>query len=212
MNGTGGRSSTIVRGCWSGAADDGRALLDGWRREMPPVVDGWGEQRFEDLAALTADPVEPAARLVTGGWLATRTGHAIPPAVGATLAAATFAGGRLARAALLRGAPRRRRRRHQPAAGSSSSMGNRDHAFLLHLVGVADGRHDAAAIARHQDATRAALGAELSARSYLNVLDGAARAGAAATCIDATDLEAIAAVAAAVDPDRRPPVRRRPHL
>ena len=47
---------------------------------------------------------------------------------------------------------------------SSSSMGNRDHAFLLHLVGVADGRHDVAAIARHQDATRAALGAELSAR------------------------------------------------
>ena len=168
---------------------------------MPPVVDGWGEQRFEDLAALTADPVEPAARFVTGGWLATPPGHAIPPAVGATLAAATFGAD---------GSPVLRYCEVRHAGGavatspqrSSSSMGNRDHPFLLHLVGVADGRHDVAVIARHQDATRAALGAELSARGYLNVLDGAARAGAAASCIDAKDLEAIADVAAAVDPDR----------
>ena len=121
--------------------------------------------------------------------------------MGATLAAATFAadGPPVLRYCEVRHAggavatsPRR----------SSSSMGNRDHAFLLHLVGVADGRHDVAAIARHQDATRAALGAELSARGYLNVLDGAARAGAAAACIDADDLAAIADVAAAVDPGR----------
>jgi hypothetical protein len=81
-------------------------------------------------------------------------------------------------------------------------MGNRDRAFLLHLVGVADGHHDATSIARHQDATRAALGAELTVSSYLNVLDGAARAGAAATCIDAADLEAIAALSTTVDPER----------
>ena len=48
----------------------------------------------------------------------------------------------------------------------------------------------------------AALGPELTASSYLNVLDGAARAGAAATCIDAADLAAIAAVGATVDPER----------
>ena len=80
-------------------------------------------------------------------------------------------------------------------------MGNRDHTFLLHLVGVADRQHDAGSIARHQEATKAALGAELSDRSYLNVLAGPARAGAAASCIDPGDRVAIAAVAAAVDPE-----------
>jgi len=167
---------------------------------MPPVVDGWTEQRFEDLAALTADPVEPATRLVTGGWLATATGHAIPTAVGATLAAATFAGD---------GPPLLRYCEVRHAGGAvatsprraSSSMGNRDGAFLLHLVGVADRHHDEAAIAAHQAATRSALGGELSARGYLNVLDGAARADAAAACIDADDLAAIAHVAAEVDPE-----------
>ncbi len=200
MNGPGGRSSTIVRGCWSGPVADGRRLLDTWRGAMPPVVDGWGEQRFCDLAALSADPAEPASRHVTGGWLATPTGHAIPTTVGATLAAATFdvdgptvlryceirhAGGAVATS------PTR----------AGSSMGNRDGAFLLHLVGVADEHHDGDSIDRHQAATLTALGCELSNRTYLNVLDGQARADAAATSIDTDDLTAIAGVAATVDPD-----------
>jgi FAD/FMN-containing dehydrogenase len=200
VNTPAGRCSTLVRGCWSGPVSEGRALLDAWRRTMPPVVDGWSEQRFGDLAALTADPVEPVTRLVNGGWLATGTGRAIPTAVGATLAAATFGD---------EGPARLRYCEVRHAGGAvatstrraTSSMGNRDGAFLLHLVGVADGHHDAAAIARHQAATRLALGAELSARSYLNVLDGAARAGAAAACIDADDLAAIAALAGELDPE-----------
>jgi FAD/FMN-containing dehydrogenase len=197
----GGRTATIVRGCWSGPLAEGRAVLDGWRRAMPPVVDGWGEQRFEDLAALSADPVDPVTRLVTGGWLATTAGHRIAAAAGATLAAATFGctGEPLLRYCEVRhagGAVATSARR------ASSTMGNRDHTFLLHLVGVADGHHDAASIARHQEATKAALGSELSDRSYLNVLDGPARAGAARSCIDADDVAAIAAVAAEVDPQR----------
>jgi hypothetical protein len=70
----------------------------------------------------------------------------------------------------------------------------------VHLVGVVDDRHDAATIRRHLDATKAALGVHLSPRTYLNVLDGAARAGAAVTSIDADDLAAIRALRAAIDP------------
>jgi FAD/FMN-containing dehydrogenase len=200
MNGPGGRAATVVRGCWSGPVEAGRALLDEWRRLRPPVVDGWGEQRFGDLAALSADPTEPAARLVTGGWLATAAGACIERGVGRTLAAATFgvdappvlsycevrhAGGAVSTSAKRAG----------------SSMGNRDGAFLLHLVGVVDDHHDASAIARHLASTKAALGPHLSDRTYLNVLDGPARAAAARTSIDPDDLAAIAAVAAEVDPD-----------
>lgn len=201
MNGPGGRASAIVRGCWSGSIDAGRALLDEWRRMRPPVVDGWGEQRFGDLAALSADPIEPAARLVTGGWLATAAGEGIERVVGRTLAAATFGAD---------GPPPLRYCEVRHAGGavatsakrSGSSMGNRDGAFLLHLVGVVDDHHDAAAIARHLTATKAALGGHLSERTYLNVLDGPTRAASAPTSIDADDLASIAEVAAEVDPDR----------
>jgi hypothetical protein len=80
-------------------------------------------------------------------------------------------------------------------------MGNRDGAFLLHLVGVVDERHDAAAVTAHLDATKDALGHHMSPRTYLNVLDGPARAGAASTAIDADDRAAIARVRAEMDGD-----------
>ena len=79
-------------------------------------------------------------------------------------------------------------------------MGNRDGAFLLHLVGVVDDRHDATTIRRHLDAAKVALGTHLSTRTYLNVLDGAARADAAVTSIEPDDLVAIRATRTAVDP------------
>jgi hypothetical protein len=199
VNGPGTRRATIVRGCWSGAVADGRALLERWRQVMPPLVDGWGEQRFGDLAGLTADPTEPATRLVTGGWLATPTGDAIAPAVGAALAAATFTEGppplRYCEIRHAGGAVATSARR------TTSSMGNRDLAFLLHVVGVADAHHDAATIGRHLARTRQALGDDLSSRSYLNVLDGPARADGATACLDPDDRAAIAELAGHVDPD-----------
>ena len=195
-NGLGGRAAAIVRGCWSGPVDAGRALLDDWRRAMPPVVDGWHEQPLGDLAALSADPIEPAPRLVTGGWLTTPAGHAIPAPVGDTLAAAVF-GCSMLRYCEIRHAGGAIATSAQRAA---SAMGNRDRTFLLHLVGVADDHHDERAIGRHLAATTAALGDQLSADSYLNVLDGPARADAAAACIDADDLAAIGELAAVIDP------------
>ncbi len=134
--------------------------------------------------------------------MATAPGDAIPAHVGATLAAAAFADDgtspvlryaevRHAGGAVATGAGR-----------AGSSMGNRDGAFLVHLVGVVDARHDAAVLARHLRATMEDLGPALSARTYLNALDGPARAAAAATSIDAADRAAIAGVQAALDPDR----------
>lgn len=199
LNGPGGRSSTIVRACWSGPVDAGRTVLDAWRQQMPPLVDGWGEQRLGDLVAASAESVEPSMRVVTGGWLATATGGAIAAEVGATLAASAFpptgppmlqlceirhAGG-----AVATGAQR-----------AESSMGNRDAAFLVVLVGVTGTDHDAATVVAHQAACTAALGDHLSGRTYLDALHGTARATAATTSIDAADLDAIVAVRAALDP------------
>lgn len=161
LNGPGGRSSTIVRGCWSGPVEAGRAVLDDWRNEMPPVVDGWGEQRLSDLAPAGADSAAPCAGIVSGGWLATPTGHAIAAEVGAVLAAAAFPAD---------GPPVLRSCEVRHAGGAvatgpqrmDSSMANRDAAFLVVLVGEVDGHHDVGTIAAHQAACVDALGEHLS--------------------------------------------------
>jgi hypothetical protein len=202
MNGLRGRATTVVRGCWCGDPDEGRRLLDAWRRAHPPLVDGWDVVPLADLASLSNDPTAPTWRLITGGWLAIAPGATIPHEVGAVLAAATFgAPGDGATPPVLRycevrqggGAISR-----SPHRGDTS-MGNRDGAFLLHLVGVADEHHGPDEIARHLDATRASLGSHLSPRSYLNVLDGPARAAAAHAAIDSDDLARIVRVRTAVD-------------
>ncbi len=41
--------TVIVRGCWSGDLDAGRALIDGWREVMPPEIDEWAEMPFADV-------------------------------------------------------------------------------------------------------------------------------------------------------------------
>lgn len=203
MNGPHGRAATVLRGCWCGDLDEGRRLLDSWRRAHPPLVDGWDVVSLADLVSLSNDPTAPTWRLITGGWLATAPGATIPREVGATLAAATFPPGAGVPPPVLRycevrhgggeiaNGPRR----------AETSMGNRDGAFLLHLVGIVDEHHGADEIERHLAATRDALGPHLSRRTYLNVLDGPARARAASDALDRDDLARIVRTRAAVDRD-----------
>jgi FAD binding domain len=193
-------AAVLVRGCWCGDLATGRRLLDTWRAMVPPAADTWRRLPFADIASVSDHPLEPTPAAITGGWLADPSpGAGLPPGVGATLSAATFGG------------DRRYRRyveiRHAGAAvtagpsRTASSMGNRDHQFHMQLVGVPAAADDTDLVRCRLEATKADLGAALSARTYLNGLDGVARRAAAATSIDAPDLAAIAAVRALVDPD-----------
>ena len=179
-----GRSFTIVRGCWSGPIEDGRALLDEWRAMMPPEIDNWSEMSFGDAGLISMDPVDPLPVVATGGWLET-----VDAEVGAVLAAATFpAGGPppllFSEIRHVGGAVATGDREH-------STMGNRDGRFLLQLVGVPTEPADGIELAEHQRTTKAALGRRLSGRTYVNFLDGDERRRCAATAIDAADREAI---------------------
>ena len=202
--------STIVRGCWSGTVDAGRALLDALAARRCRRSSTAGASSASATSPRSAPiPTEPAPRLVTGGWLATPTGRRRSRRRSARRSR------RPCSAATVRPLLRYCEVRHaggavaDRAAAVGSSMGNRDGAFLLHLVGVADGRHDAAAHrpAPGRDDGRRSAPSCRRAR-YLNVLDGAARAGAAATSIDADDLRRHRRPSPAVDPDRRAAVRR----
>ena len=189
-----GHSWTIVRGCWSGRLDEGRALLDEWRAMMPPEVDAWTEMPFSEVAHISMDPVDPVPAVTTGGWLAT-----VDANVGATLAAGTFAGS--AATLMLCSEIRHVGGAVATADRARSTMGNRDGEFLLHMVGIPGDATGSAEVAAHQRSIKAALGHHLSGRSYINFLDGDERRRCARTAIDAADLAAIRRVRDELDPN-----------
>jgi len=188
--------AVMVRGCWCGDAATGRALLRQWRAAMPPLDDDWRLLPFGDIDTISGHPHDPQPIVVDGAWLTEPSPDAgLPAEVGAILAAATAGDDptwqRCAEIRHTGGVVARGR------ATAPSSMGNRDHQFLLQLVAVTP---DVAAAADALAATKAALGDHLSARTYLNGLDGPSRCAAAATSIDAADVTAIAALRAELDP------------
>ncbi len=189
-----GRSWTILRGCWSGRLDEGRALLDEWRAMMPPEVDAWTEMPFSEVAHISMDPVDPVPAVATGGWLAT-----VDANVGATLAAGTFAGS--AATPMLCSEIRHVGGAVATADRARSTMGNRDGEFLLHMVGIPSDATGGAEVAAHQRSIKAALGDHLSGRSYINFLDGDERRRCARTAIDAADLAAIRRLRDELDPN-----------
>jgi len=189
-----GRSFTIVRGCWCGPLDEGRALLDEWRAIMAPEIDAWAEMPFADAATISQVPSAPMPFVGSGGWLAD-----VGADVGAVLAAHTFPSDGPAPLVFseirhLGGAVASGDREH-------TSMGNRDRAFLVQMTGRPTGAADDARIRAHLGATKAALGTSLSDRTYLNFLTGDERRSCASTALDDADRRAIAETCARLDPD-----------
>lgn len=163
-----GKSFTIVRGCWAGDLDEGRALLDAWRAEMPPLVDQWGEMPFTECAAISQDPTEPIPAVTTGGWLET-----FDRSVGETLATHTFPAG---------GPPRllfseiRHVGNGAMARGDRelSAFGHRDRDFVFHVVSVPQ-HHSVEELEAFQASAKAALGEALSSAVFSNFVDFAER-------------------------------------
>ena len=189
-----GRSFAVVRGCWCGPLEQGRALLDEWRAIMPPTIDAWREMPFADAATISQDPTTPMPFIGSGGYLVD-----VDAGVGSVLAANTFAAEGppplvFSEIRHLGGAVATGDRAH-------TTMGNRDHAFLLQMTGRPVAAGDGAAIEAHLRATKAALGTSLSDRTYLNFLTGDERRGCASTALDDADRRAIAETCAHLDPD-----------
>ncbi|HEY5857706.1 MAG TPA: FAD-binding oxidoreductase, partial [Aldersonia sp.] len=65
-----GRSFAIVRGCWAGNLDEGKALVDAWRAWRTPEIDMWGPLPFAAVDAISMDPTDPVPAMVTTEWFA----------------------------------------------------------------------------------------------------------------------------------------------
>jgi FAD/FMN-containing dehydrogenase len=184
--------AVIIRGCWSGDVDAGRACIDSWRAAMPPELDTWAEMPFVDVATVSNDPPDPQPRVMTGAWL-----DRLDAEVATTLAAAVFAEG---------DAPALRFAEVRHAGGaiaagdrSNSTMGHRDLPFLVQLVGVTSATNTASAIRREQQSVKDAL--DLPGPTYLNFLEGDERREGARTSIDPDDFAAIVDLRRELDPD-----------
>lgn len=61
-------SSAAVHGCWSGAVDTGRELVDAWRAWRPPALDRWFERPFADVDAFGDDTLRRRPPRMTSEW------------------------------------------------------------------------------------------------------------------------------------------------
>jgi len=59
----------IVRGCYSGAMEQGEELLKHWRAWRAPLIDDFKAISFSQAATISNDPVHLMPSKSSGGWL-----------------------------------------------------------------------------------------------------------------------------------------------
>ena len=188
-----GQSFTIVRGCWAGDLDEGRARLARLTDVIPPIVHMWEELPFSEVARISNDPVDPMPAVSSGGWLSR-----VDTDVARAFAGATFPVG---------GPPTLVFSEIRHVGGATSRgdratavFGNREAELLWHALGVPMGEDSAGAIGAALDALKASLGDALDDRRYLNFVDGEERRASLAGAVDAEALASIRRLKAELDP------------
>ncbi|WP_439028979.1 FAD-binding oxidoreductase [Gordonia terrae] len=192
-----GRSFAVVRGCWSGDVETGRAIVDEWRRWRRPVVDTWDVMPFAAVDAISMDPTEPMPVMVTTEWFDDLPDEAVdiiagrvrPPAATAPLIVSgeiRHAGGAIARGAL-------------QAANDRARSGQ----FLLELVAVVGDPQVALAVESTLRVTRTELAPFVTGAAYLNFTSGTERAGRAADAFSADHRRRLTEIKNALDPGNR---------
>lgn len=186
-----GQSFVMVRGCWCGDLGEGRGFVDDFRVATSPAMDVWTEMSFSDSATISNDPVEPMPVVGTGAWLTRLDGD-----VAAMLASHTFPTTgpppvTFSEVRHLGGAVTRR-------VSRDSVMGNRDRQFLLATIATAGG--GGLVMTSGQADLLGALGDDLSAGTFNNFVDGAARRSATQASTDASHHRALASLQTRLDP------------
>lgn len=187
-----GRSFIIVRGCWAGDLDEGRARVDALRARVAPQIDMWDVMPFAAVAQISNDPVDPMPARLSGGWL-----ERVDVDVARTFAAATFPtdGPPVLAFSEIRHVGGATARDHGPSA-----FANRDKELLWHALGVPMDQASEAAVDKALAALEAALGDAASDRRYLNFLDGEARRRSLEAAVDDDGLATIRRLKGELDP------------
>lgn len=189
-----GQSFVLVRGCYSGALDEGEELLRYWREWRQPLLDDFKAIPFSEAATISNDPVDPMPGFTSGVWLRELDDAAIASIVRTTLgeggpppfifAEVRHAGGAIGR-----------------VAADSAVYGNRDAELLLLLVGVAPTPEAQQHLAATAEGLRAALRPFLTGGVYMNFLEGAESRQRIREGLAPGGYERLARLKAQVDPE-----------
>lgn len=192
-----GRSFAVVRGCWSGDLDAGRAVLDEWRAWRAPIVDAWDVLPFAAIDAVSMDPTDPMPVMVTTEWFDDLPDAAIDIVAGrvrqAPASAPLIVCGEIRHAggAIARGA--------RQAPNDLGRAGR----FLLELVAAVPDPHIALAVESTLRVTRTELAPYVTGAAYPNFTSGAERVARAAQAFSADHRQRLDAIKAALDPANR---------
>jgi hypothetical protein len=158
-----GQSFVMVRGCWCGPIEQGRALVQPWRAWRSPLIDDFKEMPFSQVGAISDEPVDPLPVFTTGAWMKALPDAAVEPLIRncvegpspVLFAEVRHAGGAIARV---------------PAG--AAAFGNREAPLLLLLLGLTPNPEAHAALVGHCQRIKEALRPHLTGGVYLNFLEG----------------------------------------
>lgn len=192
-----GKSFVIVRGCWSGDLDAGKALIDEWRAWREPALDMFGPMPFTMADTISNDPVDPMPAKVTSELFdrlpdeAIRSiVHAAAPAPGQppilAFAEIRHAGGAV----------------RSRAAAAANDRG-RSAEFIFETVAVVMGEHAHLAIEAQFRQLRRELAPFTTGGAYLNFLEGTEKQERTPDAFSQGHFNRVCVVKSALDADDR---------
>lgn len=192
-----GQSFVIVRGLYCGPVQEGEALLQSWRDWRAPYFDGWRVMPFSEVGTVSAEPLDPMPIHSSGAWLA-ELGDEVIDILLRTVAPGSngpspliFAEIRHVGGAVARVSPQ------------ASAYGNRDAAFLLHLLGVTPTPEAYRQLAQYTGQIKEQLRPYLTGGVYMNFLEGEESQRRVESGYSPEAYQGLAALKAAYDPDNR---------
>ena len=189
-----GKSFALVRGCYAGDVEVGKALVDSWRAWKTPALDAFGPMPFAAAGSISQDPRDPIPGYNSGAFVSDLCDDAIdailahslpqngpPPVIKIEV---HHGGGAIARV-------------HRQDAAVS----HREATLLLHLVAMTPGPEAFQAAERHAASLLGALAPVLLDASYPNFLDGGDQVQRIRQLYEADKVPVLRAVKEAYDPD-----------
>jgi len=191
-----GQSVVFIRGCYCGAVEDGKALLQPWRDWRTPAFDLFHELPFGQVGTISNDPEDPLPGLSSGAWLRELSDAAIDTLVrfghverGPNTLLATevrHAGGAISR-----------------VPPDSTAYSNRDASLSLQLIAITP-TPEAYQHARHYiDDLQHTLRPALTGGVYLNFLEGEESQQRTRDGFSTATYHRLAQLKAKYDPDNR---------